>query len=177
MKNLIKFVTLGVVILLISSAAYAKKDNDGKKADKEKQKASDAASKQKQDVAKEAKKDRAEEKAEKAGRESEDKVKDVNAAGEKKKPESKKLFGFAWGKNHQQQLKALDEKAAKAEAKNKEKIAALEKELAAAQAANNKEETEKLEKKLAQTKQTSEEQMKKIEAERTKIKAKMEKKK
>jgi hypothetical protein len=105
------------------------------------------------------------------------KVKDVNTMGEQKKSEHKKHFGFAWGKDHQQQLKALDEKAAKVQAKDKEKTAALEKELAAAQTANDKEKAGKLEKKLARTKQSSEAEMKKIEAKRAKIQAEMAKEK
>ena len=177
MKNLIKFVLIAVVGLLISSAAYAKNDNEGKKADKENQKAAAAASKQTKEAAKEAKmeKGKAEEKAAKARKEHEDKVKDANAVGGKKESWHKRFFGR--GKDHQQQLKALDEKAVKIQARNTERTAALEKELAAAKAANDTEKAGKLEKKLTRTKQTSEAELKKIETKRAKIQEEMVKEK
>jgi hypothetical protein len=179
MKNLIKLVMIAVVGLLISSAAYAGKGDGERKADRESQKAAAAASKQTQDTAKEAKEDKgkAEEKAAKVRKEHEDKVKDANAMGEKKKSEHRRWFGFGRGKDHQQQLKALDEKSVKVQAKNTEKIAALEKELASAQAAKDMKKAEKLEKKLAHAKQKAEDEMKKNEAKRTKIQEEMAKEK
>jgi hypothetical protein len=160
------------MVSFIGGAAYAKKD-DGSKADKEKQKMTDAASKQNEDAEKEAKeaKGKAEKKAEKAKKETEGKVKDANAVAGEKKSEAKKPFGFAWGKDHKQQLKALDEKATKVDAKNKEKVAALEKELADAKAANDAEKAATLEKKLAGLKENAAKDMKKIEDKRAKIKA------
>jgi hypothetical protein len=95
--------------------------------------------------------------------------------GEKKESWFKRHFGR--GKDHQQQLKALDDKAAKVQAKNTERTAALEKELAAAKAANDTEKAGKLEKKLVQTKQNSDAELKKIEAKRTKIQEEMAKEK
>jgi hypothetical protein len=179
MKNLIKFVLIAAIVSLISNAAYAKKDNVGKKADNKCQKAEAAASKQTEDAAKEVKecKGKAEEKAEKAGKKCQDKVKDANTTGETKKSEPKKPCAFALGKDHQQQLKALDERAARVDVKSKEKIAALEKELAAANASNDTKKAEKLEKKLTRVKQKAEDEMKNIEAKRAKIKAEMEKEK
>ena len=178
MKNLMKLVMVTVAVLLISGSAYAKKDNDLKKAGKTQNQMSDAASKQGQDASKEAKeeKSKAEEKAKKGKKEVEGKskdVKDANSAAEKKQSESKNLFGFAWGKDHQQQLKALDEKTARTDASDKSKIAALEKELSGAQAANDAKKAEKLEKKLVQAKQKSADEMKKIEAKRAKIQTDM----
>lgn len=176
MKSLVRFVMVAVAVSLISGTAYAKKDNDIKKADKEKQKAADAAVKQSDDAKKEAKeaKNKAEKKTEKAKKEAEGKVKDANSAAEEKKSKAKKPFGFAWGRDHKQQLKALDKKAVKADAKNKEKIAALEKDIADAKAANDAEKTAKLEKELASAKENAEKGMKKIEEKRAKIKAKTE---
>ena len=104
-------------------------------------------------------------------------VKDANAVAEGKKSESKKPYGFAWGKDHKQQLKALDEKAAKTEAKNKENIVAVENELAAAKAANDADKAAKLEKKIAKAKENAEKDMKKTETKRSKIEAEMAKEK
>ena len=102
------------------------------------------------------------------------KAKEAGAAGEKKECFLSKLFGK---KDPQQQLKELDEKAAKMKAKSDEKIASLEKELAAAKAANDTKKVEKLEKKIAKAKEQSEKEMKKIEDKRAKIEAEMANKK
>jgi hypothetical protein len=110
-------------------------------------------------------------------RDSDDRVKDANAAGDVNKTGQKTFLGFKWGKDHQQQLKALDEKSAGTDARYKEKIGALEKELAAAKTANDTKQVEKLEKRIAGTKQIYEEQMKKLEAKRAEIQAEMAKQK
>jgi hypothetical protein len=177
MKNIVKFVMIVVAVSLISSAAYAEKGDEGRKPDKEKTAAVD--SKQAQDAAKEAKdvNDKAAQKADRAGKEVKDKAKDANTAGAKKKTGQKEFLGFKWGKDYQQQLKALDVKSARTDAKYKEKIGALEKKLAAALDANDTKKVQKLEKKIARTKNTSEKKMKKIEAKRDKIQAEMAKEK
>ena len=153
-------------ILFLSSAAFAKNDEKGSKgfgkanqqkgaAQKDVTSAEEKMAKQKKNVEAKAKDENAK------------KVSDANDDGRKK------FLGFAWGKSHAQQLKALDEKAAKTETKNQEKIAGLEKELADAKAANDTSKVEKLEKKLAGARQNAEENRKKIELEREKIKSKM----
>ncbi len=115
--------------------------------------------------------------ADRVRRDSEDRVKDANTIGDKKKTGQKKFLGFRWGKDHQQQLKALDEKSARTDAQYKGKIGVLEKELAAAKDANDTKKVEKLEKKITSTKQTSEEKKKQIEAKRAEIQAEMAKEK
>jgi hypothetical protein len=108
----------------------------------------------------------------KEAKKAECKAKDANTPSEKKECPFKKTFD----KDHQQQLKALDEKAAKTKAKGDEKIASLEKELAEAKVANDTKKAEKIEKKIADTKAKLEKDMKKIEAKRAKIEAEAAKK-
>jgi hypothetical protein len=166
MKNQKKLAIVAVMVLFICGAAYAKKDKSAEKAGKECKK--EAATEVKKSKAK------AEKEAEKAQKESEGKAKEAGAAGEKKESFFDKLLGR--GKDHQQQLKALDEKATKTKAKSAEKNAALEKELAEAKAANDTEKAAKIEKKIAKEKEKLEKEMKKIEDKRAKIKAEMAKK-
>jgi hypothetical protein len=165
MKNQMNLVIVAVMVLLIGGAAYAKKDKAVVKAGKECKKEAAEVKKCKA---------KAEKEAEKAGQQCKkeaEAAEEAGASGEKKESFIDKLLGR--GKDHKQQLKALDEKAAKKKTKSAEKIAALEKELAEAKAANDTEKAAKIEKKITREKEKLEKEMKKIEEKRAKIKAEM----
>jgi hypothetical protein len=176
-KNQMKLAIIAVMVLLIGGLAYAKKDKAAEKAGKEcKKEAAAEVKKCKAKTEKEAEKAGKEckKEAEKARKESAGKAEEAGAAGEKKESFFDKLLGR--GKDHQQQLKALDVKAAKTKVKSDEKIAAQEKELAEAKAANDTEKAAKIEKKIAKEKEKLEKEMKKIEDKSAKIKAEAAKK-
>lgn len=106
-------------------------------------------------------------KAEKVKKDAAKKVSDANEAGRKK------FLGFSYGKSHAEQLKALDEKAAKNAARSQEKIAGLEKEVADARTANDTKKVTKLENKIEKARETAAQENKKIELQREEIKTKM----
>ncbi len=188
MKKMVKFMMIALSILLISSVTYAKKGDAVKNADKQSKATVESASKQTSEATKEVKgkaekasknaeaTKEAKVKAEKAGKETAVTVTDPNAVGVEKKS-WKNMFGLMKGKNHQQQMAALDKQAAKSAAKDSANIAALEKDLAAAKAANDTKKVESLQKKLDLTKQQASKDAAKTAAKRTEIQAEIEKEK
>ncbi|MBN1973531.1 MAG: hypothetical protein JW787_07820 [Sedimentisphaerales bacterium] len=160
MKSIMRFMIIASAVLLICNTVYAKKGNSGKGGGNQKSEVqAPKQSKEKPDAGK-----NQEVKAAKTKKETE------KAAAVKKESGQKKIFGFAYGKNHQQQLKALDKKTAKAESNKNKKIASLEKRLSAAKTANDTQKIAQLEKQIADTNQKFADDNKKIEDKRTKIK-------
>lgn len=164
MKDCMKLAIIGLMLLLIGSTAYAKKEKGWNKTDKEIKKAA-VKSAEKKEVKKTEKKIKGEagKKIQKAEK------KHTEETGEENKAWHENLFGFMKGKDHKQQLEALDKKAVQLEAKYTKKISSLEDKLATAQEADDTKKAEKLEKQIAKTKKDYEKKLNNMETSRNKI--------